>query len=84
MTKSKMTLKRFDSPDSTRTFPNGHFYGLTLGEMTVGMAIYEPGWVWSRDIGKALGQSRCQTEHHGMVSPVPRPPNSTTARHRNA
>ena len=64
---SKMTLKRFDAPDSTRTFPNGRFNGVTIGEITVGRAEYEPGWVWSRDVGAALGQSLCEVEHHGMV-----------------
>ena len=63
----KMTLKRFDAPDSTRNFPKGRFDGVTIGEMTIGRAEYEPGWVWSRDVGAASGQTLCQIEHHGMV-----------------
>ena len=62
-----MTLKRFDAPDSTRNFANGRFDGVTIGEMTIGRAAYEPGWIWSRDVGAALGQTRCEIEHHGMV-----------------
>jgi mannose-6-phosphate isomerase-like protein (cupin superfamily) len=65
--KATMDVKRFDKPDSTRNFPKGRFDGVTIGEMTIGRAEYEPGWVWSRDVGAATGQTLCQVEHHGMV-----------------
>ncbi len=35
--------------------------------MTVGRAIYEPGWKWSEHVGRALGKKSCDVEHVGMV-----------------
>jgi quercetin dioxygenase-like cupin family protein len=60
-------LKRFESPDETRTFQKGRFEVVQMGAMTVGRASYEPGWKWSEHVGAALGQAMCQVEHVGMV-----------------
>ncbi|HXI87890.1 MAG TPA: cupin domain-containing protein [Parvularculaceae bacterium] len=60
-------LKRFEHPDEVRTFPKGKFETVTLGGMTIGRATYEPGWKWSDDVGKALGEAYCVVEHVGMV-----------------
>jgi quercetin dioxygenase-like cupin family protein len=60
-------LKRFESPDETRTFDKGQFQVVGMGAMTVGRASYEPGWKWSEHVGRALGQSMCRVEHVGMV-----------------
>ena len=60
-------LKRFESPDETRHFPKGKFELVNLGGMTIGRATYEPGWKWSEDVGNALGEDFCTTEHVGMV-----------------
>ena len=35
--------------------------------MSIGRASYEPGWKWSEDVGKKIGQSRCVVEHLGYV-----------------
>ena len=60
-------LKRFDSPDETRIFLKGKFETVTLGGMTIGRATYEPGWKWSVDVGKEIGEAYCAVEHVGMV-----------------
>lgn len=60
-------LKRFESPDETRTFEKGRFEVVRMGTMTIGRASYEPGWKWSEHVGRALGQTRCMVEHVGMV-----------------
>lgn len=60
-------LKRFDSPDETRTFEKGSFTVVRIGAMTVGRASYEPGWKWSEHVGRATGETLCQVEHVGMV-----------------
>lgn len=62
-----ITLKRFDAPDETRTFPKGRFDLVKLCDVTIGRATYEPGWRWSEHVGKALGQSLCDVEHVGLV-----------------
>jgi quercetin dioxygenase-like cupin family protein len=60
-------LKRFEKPDETRTMVKGKFEIVRIGNMTVGRATYEPGWRWSVHVGPAVGASRCNVEHVGLV-----------------
>src|SRR6266446_3274852 len=64
---TEVVLKRFESPDEVRTFEKGKFEIVHLGGMTIGRATYEPGWRWSKHVGRALGQKECLVEHVGMV-----------------
>ena len=64
---TRRVLKRFESPDETRTFEKGRFEVVDMGVMTIGRASYEPGWKWSEHVGRGLGQATCQVEHVGMV-----------------
>ena len=63
----KVVIKRFESPDGVTHFEKGKFETVTLGGMTIGRATYQPGWKWSDDVGKALGEEFCHVEHVGMV-----------------
>ena len=45
-------LKRYDQPDEVRTFEKGRLELVTVGGMTIGRATYEPGWKWSRQLGR--------------------------------
>ncbi|HKG94615.1 MAG TPA: cupin domain-containing protein [Gemmatimonadaceae bacterium] len=60
-------LKRFEQPDEVREMVKGRFELVRLGGITVGRAIYEPGWRWSEHVGPGLGQTRCHVEHVGLV-----------------
>ena len=60
-------LKRFEQPDETRIFELGRFDLVTLGGMTIGRAIYKPGWRWSIHVGAPLGAAHCSVEHVGLV-----------------
>ncbi|MGI9224466.1 MAG: cupin domain-containing protein [Woeseiaceae bacterium] len=60
-------LKRFEEPDEVTHFEKGRFETVTLGGMTIGRAIYAPGWKWSEDVGPAIGERYCSVEHVGMV-----------------
>ena len=60
-------LKRFETPDEIRTFEKGKFEITHIRGLTIGRATYEPGWKWSIHVGPALGASRCNVEHVGMV-----------------
>lgn len=60
-------LKRFEQPDETRTMPLGRFEIVRLGGVTIGRAIYQPGWKWSLHVGPELGLARCPVEHVGLV-----------------
>jgi quercetin dioxygenase-like cupin family protein len=63
----EVILKRFEQPDETRIFEKGRFELVHIGGMTIGRAIYEPGWRWSIHVGKAMGKASCEVEHVGIV-----------------
>ena len=63
----EVVLKRFETPDETRTFEKGKFEIIHLAGLAIGRATYQPGWKWSVHVGPALGASRCNVEHVGMV-----------------
>jgi hypothetical protein len=60
-------LKRFEMPDETRVMVKGRFDIVRLGGLTIGRAVYEPGWKWSEHVGPGVGASRCAVEHVGLV-----------------
>ncbi|MFC9691331.1 cupin domain-containing protein [Kribbella sp. NPDC056951] len=56
-----------DSPHERRTFKDhGHLDVVTLGEFTLGRAVFEPGWRWSEDVKPLAGTDSCQTHHTGL------------------
>ena len=60
-------LKRFESPDEVRVLQKGRFELVHIGGMTIGRAVYEPGWKWSEHVGPGVGATRCHVEHIGLV-----------------
>jgi len=62
-----MILKRFEQPDEIREMALGRFELVRLGGMSIGRATYLPGWRWSEHVGRALGKTRCDVEHVGLV-----------------
>jgi quercetin dioxygenase-like cupin family protein len=62
-----LTLVSLDSPTEVRTFEKGRFEVYEVGPMTVGRAIYEPGWHWSEHVAPRMGASSCPVEHVGIV-----------------
>ena len=60
-------LKRFEQPDEVRHMTKGRFEVVTIGGMTIGRSIYEPGWRWSKHVGPTVGQALCPVEHVGFV-----------------
>jgi hypothetical protein len=60
-------LRGFDSPDEIRTFEKGRFELIRIGGLTVGRAIYQPGWKWSVHVAPLAGTKWCPLEHVGMV-----------------
>ena len=60
-------LKRFESPDEVRAMSKGRSEVVHMGGLTIGRAIYEPGWKWSVDVGPSVGAERCEVEHVGLV-----------------
>ena len=62
-----VVIKRFEEPDELREFDLGSFALANLAGVQIGRASYEPGWVWSRDVGGAEGEAYCDVEHVGLV-----------------
>jgi hypothetical protein len=60
-------LKRFDTPDETRTFEKGRFDLVRIGGSVIGRAAYEPGWKWSLHVAPLAGTPLCPVEHLGLV-----------------
>ena len=60
-------LKNYENPDETRKFEKGKFELVNLPAMTIGKAVYEPGWKWSDDVSPLSGTKFCEVEHLGMV-----------------
>jgi hypothetical protein len=50
-----------------RIFPRGRFELFNVGGKTFGLATYAPGWKWSDDVGKGLGDTHCRVSHIGYV-----------------
>jgi hypothetical protein len=69
MTAEQLTVifKRFEAPDEVRVLRKGRFELVHLGGMTIGRATYELGWKWSEHVGPAVGATRCEVEHVGLV-----------------
>jgi len=62
-----MQTQSIDAPHETRQFQaHGHLDVVTLGDFTLGRAVFEPGWKWSNDVGPIAGTASCQTAHRGF------------------
>jgi quercetin dioxygenase-like cupin family protein len=62
-----MVIRRFEAADEARRFTKGRFEVVRVGGVTLGRAVYKPGWKWSEHVGAATGQASCQVEHVGFV-----------------
>ncbi len=64
---TEVVLKRFENPDEVRVFEKGKFEIVRVGGMTIGRAVYEPGWKWSVHNSALAGTDFCEVEHIGLV-----------------
>lgn len=62
-----LAAKNLDAPDETRSFDHGEMAVVTVAGMTVGRAVFQPGWQWSTHLGPVTGTSTCQVTHTGYV-----------------
>ena len=59
--------KSFRNPDETRTFTHGRIDIVNVGGTQVGLARFEPGWKWSKDVKPIAGTASCQAPHLGYI-----------------
>lgn len=57
--------KRFEEPDETITFERGRVQIVTVGSLTIGHEVQEPGWRWSEHVKPIVGTEWCEF-HHAM------------------
>lgn len=53
-------------PDEIRQIPNGKLEIYTLDDLVFGRTVFEPGWVWSKDVKPIAGTDLCQYHHIGV------------------
>jgi class 3 adenylate cyclase len=63
---SGLEIKRFTEPDETVAFELGHTDLVTIGPLTVGREVEEPGWRWSTHVRPIVGTERCEFHHVGI------------------
>ncbi len=63
----QLRRKRFDRPDEVRVVEKARVELVELGELSVGRAIFEPGWRWSEHVKPIVGTESCQVHHIGYV-----------------
>jgi len=59
----KADLKSFGKPDEVREFPKGRVELITIGGVTIGRAILEPGWKWSTSVQPLVNTKSCEAPH---------------------
>jgi quercetin dioxygenase-like cupin family protein len=63
-----LQTKSLDRPDETRPLAGkGKVDIVKLGELTVGRAVFEPGWRWSEHVKPLAGTDSCQVHHNGYI-----------------
>ena len=69
VTPGSIRRKNLGRPDQTRAL--GHATGgfVDIGSLTIGRAVLEPGWQWSKDIRPLAGGTSCQIHHlHVLIA----------------
>ena len=59
--------RNLDAADETRTFEKGRAELVTLAGVTVGRAVFQPGWRWSLHVKPIVGTDSCEVTHTGYV-----------------
>ena len=60
---AKMEVKSFGAPDEVRTFEKGRVELVKVGGVTIGRAIFEPGWKWSSHVKPLAKTASCEAPH---------------------
>jgi class 3 adenylate cyclase len=63
----RLQAKLFSAPDETRNLEQAHADIVTLDEVKVGLARWEPGWRWSTHLRPLIGTQSCQVHHLGYA-----------------
>jgi hypothetical protein len=66
---SGLVHKNFGKAEETRPFVDGkgHVDVVTMPDGVIGMAVFEPGWQWSKHVKPIAGTDSCQAAHFGYT-----------------
>src|SRR5438045_2175963 len=59
----KAELKSFAKPDEVREFPKGRVEITKVGGVTIGRAVFQPGWRWSTSVQPLANTKSCEAPH---------------------
>jgi len=59
----KMEAKSLDRPDEVRSFDKGRLELVTIGGVTVGRGVFQPGWKWSESVKPLVKTISCEAPH---------------------
>ena len=54
-------------PDEKRSFEHGTMHIVKIDGATIGRAVFNPGWKWSKDVKPLVGTASCEAAHTGYV-----------------
>jgi mannose-6-phosphate isomerase-like protein (cupin superfamily) len=60
---ASLEAKNVDTPDETRSVPKVKIDIVQLSAVTIGRAVFEPGWKWSECVKPIAKTESCQTHH---------------------
>ena len=60
---TKAETRSFGKPDEVRKFPKGRLETLKVGGVTIGRAVFEPGWRWSTSVQPLAKTKSCEAPH---------------------
>jgi class 3 adenylate cyclase len=64
---AQFTVKNLRSPEERIRMPGAVADLVTLGDVTVGREVDDPGWRWSVDMRPIVGGEWCESHHVGVV-----------------
>ncbi len=60
---ASLSAKHLNTPDETRSIPQGKLEIVQLGDVTIGRAVLQPGWKWSESVKPIVKSESCDTAH---------------------
>jgi hypothetical protein len=59
----RMEVKSFNKADEVRAFDKGKVELVQIGGATVGRAVFQPGWKWSKSVKPIAKTESCEAPH---------------------
>jgi mannose-6-phosphate isomerase-like protein (cupin superfamily) len=63
----RLEKKGMANADEVRAFDKGHLALVTVGNVTFGRAVFQPGWAWSESVKPIAKTAHCEVGHVGFI-----------------